>query len=256
MVGRSGRTADASSRVSAPFLVLQARPEDDIADDEFAAILSKGGLGAGDVIRVRLERDPVTVPLGDVAGIILGGGPGCVSDPVDDKSAAEARIEARALALMPQICGDGIPFLGCCYGMGILAHHLGARVGQELYSEPVGVAHCRKLAEDPLLDGLPEAFDAFVGHKEAAEELPRACTHLVSAPDCPYQMLRFGQNVYATQFHPEADGDGFVQRIEAYRHKGYFPPNEADALVKKCRQADVRWPARILANFVDRYRDR
>ena len=66
-------------------------------------------------------------------------------------------------------------------------------------------------------------------------------------------MIRHGQNVYATQFHPEADAAGFETRIRIYRHKGYFDPSEADALIDMCRAADVTWPERILRNFVTRF---
>ena len=66
-----------------PFLILQARPETEAANDEFAAILDKGGLSASDALRVRLDCEilPNDVNLQDYAGVIVGGGPGCVSDP-------------------------------------------------------------------------------------------------------------------------------------------------------------------------------
>ena len=106
---------------------------------------------------------------------------------------------------------------------------------------------------DPLLDGMPDRFDAFVGHKEALQNLPEGCTHLVRSPACPFQMIRHGQNVYATQFHPEADSDGFETRIRIYRHKGYFPPETADDLIAMCRAADVFAPEIVLRNFIARY---
>jgi GMP synthase (glutamine-hydrolysing) len=106
-----------------------------------------------------------------------------------------------------------------------------------------------------MLAGLPDRFAAFVGHKEAVEALPAGCAHLVSAPTCPFQMIRHGRNVYATQFHPEADAASFSLRIRIYRDKGYFPPEDADRLIAACHAADVSAPARILANFVGAYRD-
>jgi len=66
-------------------------------------------------------------------------------------------------------------------------------------------------------------------------------------------MVRFGRNVYATQFHPEADAAGFETRIRIYRHRGYFPPETADDLIAMCRAAEVHAPERILRNFVRRY---
>ncbi len=242
-----------------PFLILQLRPETEAADDEFAAILARGGLRMDEVRRIRLDREeiPAGLRLDDCSGVIVGGGPGCVSDPPEAKTPVEARIEAAVLGLMPEITGRDFPYLGCCYGIGVLAHHLGAPVSRDRFGEPVGTSTC-SLTEagrrDALLAGLPERFDAFVGHKEALQDLPRGCVHLLRSERCPYQMIRYRENVYATQFHPEADARGFETRINIYRHRGYFPPEEAEALIEMCHAADVHAPASILKNFVARYR--
>lgn len=241
-----------------PFLVLQLRPEAQAADDEFAAILRKGGLDAARARRIRLDCQalPEGLRLDDHAGVIVGGGPGCVSDPPERKSPVEAQIEAGVLSLMPRIIQGDFPFLGCCYGIGILGRHLGGDVGKHAFSEPAGTSACEVTAagrNDPLLDGVPTAFDAFVGHKEALQALPDGCAHLVRSVACPFQMVRHGRNVYATQFHPEADADGFETRIRIYRNKGYFAPETADDLIAMCRAADVFAPEMILRNFVARY---
>ena len=242
-----------------PFLILHLRPEAEAADDEFAAILRKGGLAENETRRIRLdqERLPGALSLDDLSGVIVGGGPGCVSDAPAEKSEIEARIEADVLSLMPRVTERDFPFLGCCYGIGIVGKHLNGDVGKTRYGEPVGTSDCTVTEAgraDPLLDGIPDRFEAFVGHKEALQALPDSCAHLVASPACPFQMVRHGQNVYATQFHPEADAAGFETRIRIYRHRGYFPPETADDLVAMCRAAHVHAPERILRNFVDRYR--
>jgi GMP synthase (glutamine-hydrolysing) len=66
-------------------------------------------------------------------------------------------------------------------------------------------------------------------------------------------MIRYKSNVYATQFHPEADAQGFETRIRIYRDKGYFPPEDAEALIDMVHAADVTVPAKILNRFVARY---
>ncbi|MGB5559200.1 MAG: glutamine amidotransferase [Paracoccaceae bacterium] len=241
-----------------PFLILQLRPEDEAADDEFAAILAKGGLRAADAHRIRLDREglPEGLRLEDYSGVIVGGGPGCVSDPPEEKTPLEARIEAAVLGLMPEITARDFPFLGCCYGIGVLGHHLGAPVSKEHHGEGVGATLCKLTpqgAADPLLAGFPPEFQAFVGHKEALDALPKGCVQLLASDPCPYQMIRYGKHVYATQFHPEADAAGFETRIRVYRDKGYFPPLDADALIAKCRAADVTVPEQVLARFVERY---
>ncbi len=241
-----------------PYLILQLRPETEAADDEYAAFLEKGGLLANQTHRIRLDQEsvPNDLDLTAYSGVIVGGGPGCVSDEAATKDPTEKRIEEEILGLMPQITRDDVPFMGCCYGIGILAHHLGAPVSKEKYGEDVGAVDCTVRPEgkaDPMLDGLPDSFQAFVGHKEAVQALPAGCVHLAGSDGCPYQMIRYGQNVYATQFHPEADSDGFEVRIRIYRNKGYFRPEAADDLIAMCRAADVHAPAKILRNFVTRY---
>ena len=68
-------------------------------------------------------------------------------------------------------------------------------------------------------------------------------------------MIRHGRNVYATQFHPEADAADFETRIRIYRNHGYFPPEDAEALIETCHGAEVTVPGVILRRFADRYRD-
>ena len=242
-----------------PFLILQLRPETEAADDEFAAFLRKGGLREDEVHRIRLDREdiPAGLRLDDYSGVIVGGGPGCVSDPPELKTPTEARIEAAVLGMMPEITARDVPFMGCCYGIGVLGHHLGAPVNKDRYAEPVGTSTCHLTdagRADPVLAGVPDTFDAFVGHKEALQDLPPGCTHLLASDSCPYQMIRYGENVYATQFHPEADSDGFAVRIAIYKDRGYFPPEEAETLTAMCHAADVRAPEKVLENFVNRYR--
>lgn len=241
-----------------PFLILQLRPETDAADAEFASILNRSGLTAERAHRIRLDCEelPDALDVSDYAGVIVGGGPGCVSDPAEKKSRMEAKIEAAIMDLMPQIIERDHPFMGCCYGLGILTAHLGGTVSKENYSEPVGPSRCELTADahtDPLTAGLPQSFEAFVGHKEAVQALPPGCTHLVSSQPCPFQMVRWGQNVYATQFHPEADAHDFEQRIRIYSGHGYFPPDQADELIAQCHAASVTAPGEILRRFAQRY---
>ena len=243
---------------SKPFLILQLRPEDEASDGEYQAFLEKGGLAAKDTVRFRMEQDalPDGFSLEDYAAVIVGGGPGCVSDDPATRDPVEARAEAELLALMPEILARDMPFLGCCYGIGLLAHHLGAPVTKERYGEPVGPVNCTVTEDgraDPLLTGLPRAFDAFVGHKEAVQSLPKGAVHLMRSDSCPFQMIRAGENVYATQFHPEADGQVFADRIRIYRDRGYFAPQEAETLSEACLAADVTQPEQILRRFVDIY---
>ena len=241
------------------FLILQLRPEADASDAEYASILDKTGLTPEQTHRIRLDCEdlPEGLNVTDYAGVIVGGGPGCVSDDPATKSELDTKIENAVMGLMPQITEQDHPFMGCCYGLGVLAAHLGGDVSKARFGEPVGPSACRLTedgAADPLTAGLAPMFDAFVGHKEAVQTLPDGCVHLVASDPCPFQMIRWGQNVYATQFHPEADAKDFEQRINIYKHHGYFPPEDAQRLIDICNAADVTQPGEILRRFVERYR--
>ena len=241
------------------FLILQLRPETEASDAEYASILDKTGLSPEQTHRIRLDCEnlPDALDVTDYAGVIVGGGPGCVSDDPETKSEIDARVETAIMGLMPQITAQDHPFMGCCYGLGILAAHLGGDVSKDQFGEPVGPSTCHMTEEgahDPLTSGLGERFDAFVGHKEAVQALPDGCVHLLASDPCPFQMIRWGQNVYATQFHPEANAQDFEQRINIYKDFGYFPPEDAQRLIDICHAADVTQPGEILRRFVERYK--
>ena len=239
-----------------PFLLLATRPEDEAADDEYAAMLRAGGLEERHLHRVRLEAGPMPeLDLDRYAGVVLGGGPFDSSDPEDAKSANQRRVEAELRTLLDELVARDFPFLGACYGVGTLGVHQGGIVDRT-FGEPVGAVPVTLTDEgrtDPLLAGLPETFAAFVGHKEACRTLPPTATLLASSPTCPVQMFRVRTNLYATQFHPELDVVGIVTRVRVYQHAGYFPPDTLEELITRLREAEVTHPPRILANFVARY---
>lgn len=239
-----------------PFLLLAIRAEDAAADDEYASILRLGGLAERQLVRVRTERGPIgDRDLTAYSGVILGGGPFQRSDPPETKTATQLRVEAELGRLMDTVVAQDRPFLGLCYGIGVLGIHQGGVVDRT-YGEPVGrlgVSVTDAGRTDPLFADLPTRFEAFGGHKEALTVVPDSALVLATSAACPVQAFRVGRNVYATQFHPELDAEGLVTRIRAYASYGYFPPEQADALVAHARERETPWPAQILRRFVSRY---
>jgi GMP synthase (glutamine-hydrolysing) len=226
------------------------------ADDEYAAFLRATGLSAGELHRFRLEAGPLpALDLDDWSGVLLGGGPFNSSDPAEEKPAVQRRVEAELRTLLDDVVARDFPFFGACYGIGTLGVHQGGVVDRT-HGEPVSCVPIQLTpagTRDPVLAGVPELFDALVGHKEACRVLPPTAVLLATSQACPVQMFRVGQNVYATQFHPELDVDGVVTRVRVYRDAGYFPPAELEELIARLTAAVVTEPARMLANFVARY---
>ncbi len=239
-----------------PFLILQLRPEDDTSDNEFESIVKYGELHALPTQRIRIERSGIPdIDPDDYAAIIVGGSPFDISTPAEQKSAIQVRIEADFRRLFDDVVARDIPFLGACCGCGLLGSYLDTPISGR-YAEPVGAAKVRLTEagkQDPLLAGFPDEIDVMLGHKEACDRVPDGATLLITGDACPVQMFRLGQNVYATQFHPEGDAAGFIVRIHAYKNHGYFPPEEADALIEAVSRVDTPWPREILRRFVARY---
>ncbi|MCH5641464.1 MULTISPECIES: glutamine amidotransferase [unclassified Gordonia (in: high G+C Gram-positive bacteria)] len=240
-----------------PFLLLSIRAETEAADDEYRSVIRLGGLAPADIAAVNLtQRSLGSIDLDDWSAIILGGGPYNVSDPQDTKTDTQRRVEGELLELVGRVVEADFPFLGCCYGVGAVGSAIGATIDRA-YSEPVGAVTVSLTDEgrrDPLFADVPDTFDAYGGHKEAAATLPDVAVHLATSPTCPVQAFRVGHNVYATQFHPELDADSLSTRIDVYREFGYFAPEEADSLKAAARERDARHPAAILQRFVERYR--
>jgi GMP synthase (glutamine-hydrolysing) len=240
-----------------PFLIIQLRPEDSTADNELAKICQHGGLQAGETERIRAEINGLPeIELQNYAGIIVGGSPFDVSTPLHEKSDLQIRVEHDFAELIGKVTAADFPFLGCCSGNGLLGSFLGATISRR-YGEAVGVVqvqHTEAGKNDPLLADFPDTFAVLTGHKEACDELPEGCQLLLTNATCPVQMFRFGDNVYATQFHPEGDAEGFALRINVYKNHGYFPAKEAAQLIANVSAVQTPFAQKILSRFVSRYR--
>lgn len=240
-----------------PILIFQLRPEDVTADSEYACILKYGGLREEDTCRMRIEASgiPDDLDLDDYCAIIVGGSPFDITTPADQKSAIQNKIEADFKRLLEQVVTRDFPFLGACSGNGLLGSYLGAPMSGK-YREPI---YCTNVQitddgkKDKLLQGFPDEIDVLLGHKEAVDETPEGATLLVRGHACPVQMFRVGENVYATQFHPEGDADEFKLRIDVYSGHGYFEPHEAEQLKANVSRKPTPHAQEILKRFVGFY---
>jgi GMP synthase (glutamine-hydrolysing) len=239
-----------------PFLILQLRPEDETADNEYRALLRYGALQQEDVERVRVEQAGVpSVAPDDYAGIIVGGSPFDISTPREKQSDVQRRVVSGFMELMDTVVTHDIPFLGACSGNGLLGLYCGTSISTK-YGEPVGgveVSLTEAGTREPLLAQFPDQFRVMVGHKEACDHTPERAELLITGERCPVQMFRIKQNVFATQFHPEGDADGFKTRVDVYKHHGYFPAEKADELKSALDGEESPWGNEILRRFVARY---
>ena len=176
------------------------------------------------------------------AAMILSGGPMSV-------------YAEGAPRMDPEILELGIPILGFCYGMQLMARELGGEVPRTDVGE-YGFAELTVVEpECVLLDGLPDTQQVWMSHRDSVGRAPEGFRVTAATGITPIAAMEHPERaLYATQFHPEADASGFETRINIYKHRGYFPPQKAEELIAMCRAADVTVPETILKRFVDRYR--
>jgi len=123
-------------------------------------------------------------------GLILSGGPASVYD----KGAPQ---------IDPKIFSLGVPVLGICYGLMLMANHLGGRVvfsGRREYG--AGVLHIKNGSE--LLGGLGEQLDVWNSHGDEVTALPKGFRVAGTTEGCDFAAVEDPQRkLYGLQFHPE-----------------------------------------------------
>lgn len=194
-------------------------------------------------------------PLGDftdITGVFIGGSPFTITAPIDEhwQPAISQRLAHFAAAATKH---RHFPILATCYGASLFAHYLGGKVGTQ-YAEAPGITRItltEAAAGDPLCTDLPQQFLGFAGHKDSVLALPLGATLLAGGPQCPVQFYRMGDNVWATQFHPEMDGERITRRLSFYANSGYCDPAELQHVYAALRGHDTSTSNTIVRRFVD-----
>ena len=129
------------------------------------------------------------------AGIILSGGPSSVYDP------GAPRVPRELLEM-------GVPVLGICYGMQLIADLLGGRVGRSDDRE-YGIANIRGQWGSPLFLGIEEfrhdmEIPVWMSHGDRIEELPNGFSSIACSASSPVAaMSNHEGTIFGVQFHPE-----------------------------------------------------
>ncbi len=143
---------------------------------------------------------PEEVAARGAKGLILSGGPASVH--VD----GAPRLDPGLLEL-------GIPVLGICYGMQLLAQHLGGRVESAEVGE-YGRSELTISEPGLLFAGLPEVQPCWMSHRDTVYEPPPGFTALAASTQSPVAAFESAeQKIYGIQFHPEVVHTPFGQQI-------------------------------------------
>jgi GMP synthase (glutamine-hydrolysing) len=128
--------------------------------------------------------------LGRPGGIILSGGPSSV-------------YAENAPPFNNEILDSGIPILGLCYGMQLIAYVLGGDV-HRLARREYGRAEMTVSGESPLFEGLSGREQVWMSHGDSVARVPEGYEVIGSTSDCPAAaMENRAKRIYGLQFHPE-----------------------------------------------------
>jgi GMP synthase (glutamine-hydrolysing) len=151
------------------------------------------------------ELLPHHVPLEEVIqrkprAIIVSGGPASVY------AEGAPRLDHGLLEL-------GVPLLGICYGMQLLAHELGGRVEEAITGE-FGRSTLKITEPGALFRDLPSEQTCWMSHRDVVSAPPHGFTALASSTVSPVAAFENASSrIYGIQFHPEVVHTPYGQEI-------------------------------------------
>ena len=146
-------------------------------------------------IGVYSELHPYNISIEEIKkinpkGIILSGGPASVYEKYSPHST-------------PSILTIGIPILGICYGLQIIAYQLGGQVDLQAKRE-YGPAELVIDKSEDLFSGLNNKTEVWMSHGDALTRIPDGFEIIAHSNNSPICAIRNTQRkIYGVQFHPE-----------------------------------------------------
>jgi GMP synthase (glutamine-hydrolysing) len=126
----------------------------------------------------------------DARGIILSGGPASV-------------FSKDAPQIDPEIFGMGIPVLGICYGVQLMAYHLGGAVEFSDHRE-YGAGSLTVAGTSLLFDGLPCKLQVWNSHGDRITQLPLGFESVGTTENSAFAAIQHREkSLFGLQFHPE-----------------------------------------------------
>lgn len=141
------------------------------------------------------EIHPFNIPLKKVkslnpGAIIFSGGPQSVYEP--DSPHPD-----------PEIFNLGIPILGICYGLQLIAYHLGGQV-EKAPEREYGFASLHILDRNGLLHGLKDKTQVWMSHGDRLEAIPEGFVITARTINSKAAVVENQERkIYGVQFHPE-----------------------------------------------------
>lgn len=177
----------------------------------------------------RVENPQNAQMTSSTKGIILSGGPQSVYSP-------------SALKLPKWVISSGLPILGVCYGMQLLAHALGGTVKR---GETFEYGSTKVIfSEDPIFSNLPKLSNVWMSHGDSIERLPSGFVKIAESELGVIAAMRSkDEKIYGFQFHPEvSQTQGGMKMIRHFvfnvceARESWKMENYAESKVKELRE--------------------
>jgi len=145
--------------------------------------------------RVYSEILPYDAPWSEIAkrepaAIVLTGGP-------------ESTLASDAPGVDSHVFGSGIPILGICYGMQLIARDLGGEIARSQHRE-FGAAALEIVRASPLTADVATVSRAWMSHGDTVLAPPPGFEILARTASCAIAAMGdVGRKMYGVQFHPE-----------------------------------------------------
>ncbi|MBX5467777.1 MAG: glutamine-hydrolyzing GMP synthase [Firmicutes bacterium] len=146
-------------------------------------------------LEVYCELVPGDLPASEIArrqprALVLSGGPASVFEP-------------GAPRCDPQLFDLGIPVLGICYGMQLMAHLLGGEVIPAEQPE-YGRRWMTQVVDNPLLADVPQTSPVWMSHGDRVRQVPPGFEVLARTETTPVAAMGDRRrNLWGVQYHPE-----------------------------------------------------
>ena len=184
-------------------------------------------------------------------GVILGGSGDFDFDGNRDEKDESRQMSYELLGMLrplfQYLFDNDIPTLGICYGHQLLGAFAGAQVRYDETQKKTR-SHEVKLMIDKndffIFSDLPDTFFAQYGHKDVLDRVPDGAVLLMNGGEkCRVSALKYKNNIYTTQFHPELNYEDMVSRMK--NNPDYLPEGTlAEEVFKPSPDA-----TKILRNF-------
>lgn len=203
-----------------------------------------GDVWDGPWLEVDCVSSTALPPPDRMAGVIVTGSPARVGD----QSPWMLRVQAQLRVCVAQ----NVPVFGICFGHQLLGMALGGRVGPNPRGREIGTSRLTIVGSDPLLDGAPTTFPVSTTHLDSVLELPPGAVLRGYTEIERHAMVRFADNAWGVQFHPEMGADVIGDYIDARREALLQEGLDPDRLM--ANRAETPQSAGLLRRFVERVR--